>query len=107
MPRRSATRPDQRGAGLGYAHQAGPDGDRLNLVELADRRLSVPWFAIGGIDEASIGAVVGAGARRAVVVRAIRDTADPERTAAALRGALGGDAQPRQPAGDVPAERDG
>ncbi|MGH2926499.1 MAG: thiamine phosphate synthase [Solirubrobacterales bacterium] len=102
-------RPDQISVGPVWETPTKPGraATGLNLVELADRRLSVPWFAIGGIDEASIGAVVGAGGRRAVVVRAIRDAADPERTAAALRRALGGDAQPRQPAGDVPAERDG
>src|SRR5919199_102112 len=31
----------------------------------------VPWFAIGGIDERTVGDVVRAGARRAVIVRAI------------------------------------
>ncbi len=47
-----------------------------------------PWFAIGGIDAANIGEVVGAGATRAVVVRAIRDAPDPEAAARELRAAL-------------------
>ena len=46
------------------------------------------WFAIGGIDRSNVGEVVAAGARRIVVVRAIRDADDPESTARALRTAL-------------------
>jgi len=49
---------------------------------------SVPWFAIGGIDAETVGAVVAAGARRAVVVRAIAHAADPEAVTRALRAAL-------------------
>jgi thiamine-phosphate pyrophosphorylase len=49
---------------------------------------NAPWFAIGGIDAGNVGDVVAAGARRIVVVRAIRDAADPERAAAELREAL-------------------
>lgn len=48
----------------------------------------VPWFAIGGIDTRTIGAVVAAGARRVVVVRAIAEATDPEHAARALRAAL-------------------
>jgi thiamine-phosphate pyrophosphorylase len=48
----------------------------------------VPWFAIGGIDEHTVGEVVAAGARRIVVVRAITEAPDPERAARALRAAL-------------------
>ena len=47
-----------------------------------------PWFAIGGIDEGNVGEVVAAGARRIVVVRALRDAADPEAAARRLRDAL-------------------
>jgi thiamine-phosphate pyrophosphorylase len=47
-----------------------------------------PWFAIGGIDPGNVAEVVAAGARRIVVVRAIRDADDPEAAAAALRSAL-------------------
>ena len=49
-----------------------------------------PWFAIGGIDESNVGDVLAAGAERVVVVRAIRDAADPEAAARALKEALGG-----------------
>ena len=48
-----------------------------------------PWFAIGGIDERSVAEVVGAGAHRVVVVRAITAADDPEGAARRLRAALG------------------
>jgi thiamine-phosphate pyrophosphorylase len=48
------------------------------------------WFAIGGIDAATVDRIVAAGARRAVVVRAIRDAGDPEAAARQLREALDG-----------------
>ncbi|NIJ10251.1 thiamine-phosphate pyrophosphorylase [Saccharomonospora amisosensis] len=47
-----------------------------------------PWFAIGGIDERRVGEVVAAGARRAVVVRAITEAEDPAAAATTLRQAL-------------------
>jgi thiamine-phosphate pyrophosphorylase len=40
-------------------------------------RGEIPWFAIGGIDRATIGDVIAAGARRVVVVRAITEAEDP------------------------------
>ena len=47
-----------------------------------------PWFAIGGIDEQTIGDVLEAGARRVVVVRAITEAADPGAAAARLASRL-------------------
>ena len=44
--------------------------------------------AIGGIDLGNVREVLAAGAERIVVVRAIRDAADPRAAAAALRSAL-------------------
>jgi thiamine-phosphate pyrophosphorylase len=60
----------------------------LGLVEHAAREATLPWFAIGGIDTTNVGDVVAAGAERIVVVRAVRDAADPAAAAAALRDAL-------------------
>jgi thiamine-phosphate pyrophosphorylase len=60
----------------------------LGLVRHAARVASKPWFAIGGIEPANASEVAAAGARRIVVVRAIRDADDPEAAARALRGAL-------------------
>lgn len=47
-----------------------------------------PWFAIGGIDLDRLDDVVAAGARRAVVVRAITEADDPTAAARALREGL-------------------
>jgi thiamine-phosphate pyrophosphorylase len=65
-------------AGLDYVRYAAEHGG------------GAAWFAIGGIDAGNVAEVVAAGARRVVVVRAIRDAADPERAAAELRAALPG-----------------
>ena len=53
----------------------------------AAAHVAVPWFAIGGLDADTVGAVVEAGARRIVVVRAITEADDPEAAARALRAA--------------------
>jgi len=66
------TKPGRPAPGLGLVRYA---------AVLAAR---VPWFAIGGISAENIGAVLDAGARRVVVVRAITEAADPAAAAAAL-----------------------
>jgi thiamine-phosphate pyrophosphorylase len=69
--------------------KAGRPAAGLDYVRYAaERGGDVPWFAIGGIDAGNVAQVVAAGARRVVVVRAIRDAADPEVAAAGLREAL-------------------
>ena len=60
----------------------------LDLVRYAAAHARVPWFAIGGIDETNVEAVVAAGATRVAVVRAIGDADDPEGAARALRVVL-------------------
>jgi thiamine-phosphate pyrophosphorylase len=60
----------------------------LEYVEYAARTVTKPWFAIGGLDDATVGAAIERGARRIVVVRAITEAADPEAAARALRRAL-------------------
>ena len=59
-------------------------------IRYAAAHVSVPWFAIGGIDTGTVGDVVRAGARRIVVVRALADADDPEATARALRASVNG-----------------
>ena len=54
-------------------------------IKYAAAHVSVPWFAIGGLDAGNVAAVVKAGARRIVVVRAIAQADDPEAAARALR----------------------
>lgn len=70
------TKPGRAGVGLGLVGYA------------ADRAATLPWFAIGGIDETTIGEVVAAGAERVVVVRAITESDDPAGSAGRLRAAL-------------------
>jgi thiamine-phosphate pyrophosphorylase len=60
----------------------------LDLVRYAAAHAGVPWFAIGGIDENTLGSVLDAGARRVVIVRAITEAASPPEAAAELRARL-------------------
>jgi thiamine-phosphate pyrophosphorylase len=70
------TKPDREAPGLPLVRVAAESGT------------AKPWFAIGGIDERRLAEVLGAGARRIVVVRAITAAADPRAAAARLRSAL-------------------
>lgn len=58
------------------------------LEYAAANRTDRPWFAIGGIDLATVDQVIAAGARRAVVVRAITEADDPQTAARALAAKL-------------------
>jgi thiamine-phosphate pyrophosphorylase len=62
----------------------------LELVAYAARRAPCPWFAIGGIDPSNLAGVLGGGARRVAVVRAIAAASDPVAAARALRAAIDG-----------------
>jgi thiamine-phosphate pyrophosphorylase len=70
------TKPGRRAPGLSLLRYA------------ADLGTSRPWFAIGGISESNLGEVLGAGARRAVVVRAITEAPEPGAAAARLASRL-------------------
>ncbi|MGN6679759.1 MAG: thiamine phosphate synthase, partial [Streptosporangiaceae bacterium] len=70
------TKPGRHAPGLGLVSYA---------AGLAATR---PWFAIGGIDEKSLGDVIEAGARRVVVVRALTEAADPAAAASRLASRL-------------------
>jgi thiamine-phosphate pyrophosphorylase len=61
----------------------------LDLVRHAASHVSLPWFAIGGINLSNIESVLDAGARRVVVVRALTEANDPVAEAARLNDALG------------------
>jgi thiamine-phosphate pyrophosphorylase len=58
------------------------------LVRYAAQHARVPFFAIGGLDAATLPAAVAAGATRGAVVRAISEAPDPEAAARELRAAL-------------------
>lgn len=60
----------------------------LDYVRYARERATLPWFAIGGVDDSRLIELISAGAERIVVVRAIRDAADPAAAAARLKAAL-------------------
>jgi thiamine-phosphate pyrophosphorylase len=60
----------------------------LELVGYAARHATVPFFAIGGISSANVGAARAAGAERVAVVRALTESTEPESTARELRSLL-------------------
>jgi thiamine-phosphate pyrophosphorylase len=61
----------------------------LEYVKYAASTVSKPWFAIGGLDAHTLPAAIDAGAKRAVVVRAITEAQDPEAAARELHELLG------------------
>jgi len=89
----AATGADYLGVGTVFSTPTKADGAAAGLelvrAAAAAAAVTVPWFAIGGIDLANVGLVAEAGARGVAVVRAIRDADDPEGAARALRAALG------------------
>jgi thiamine-phosphate pyrophosphorylase len=70
------TKPGRPATGLDFVRAA------------AQRRPSSPWFAIGGINGSNVEQVLAAGAERVVVVRAIREAADPQAAAEWLRAEI-------------------
>jgi thiamine-phosphate pyrophosphorylase len=60
----------------------------LELLGAAARILTIPWFAIGGIDLSNVAEVTAAGAPGVAVVRAVRDAGDPEDAARRLLAEL-------------------
>jgi len=86
----AGTDADYLGVGAVFDTPTKPDAQAsgLELVRAASNTVHMPWFAIGGIDLENVGLVLEAGAGGVAVVRAIRDAADPEAAARALRAAL-------------------
>ncbi len=60
----------------------------LTLVRYAAEHATAPFFAIGGITPANVGAVREAGAERIAVVRALTEADDPARAARTLRRSI-------------------
>jgi thiamine-phosphate pyrophosphorylase len=81
---------DYAGVQTVYATPTKPEepAEGVEVVRAAAETLSIPWFAIGGIELSNVAEVAAAGAPGVAVVRAIRDADDPEAAARALRGAL-------------------
>lgn len=76
------------GAVFGTPTKLDATGAGLGLVRAARDTVSVPWFAIGGIELDTVQEVARAGAPGVAVVRAIRDATDPEAVARRLRAEL-------------------
>jgi len=76
------TKPGRPATGLDFV--------RATAALVAERPVaaSTPWFAIGGIDAGRVPEVLGSGATRLVVVRAVTEAADPRAAAGELRGML-------------------
>jgi thiamine-phosphate pyrophosphorylase len=85
--------------GVGPVHETPTKPGRaavgVELVRYAAAHARTPFFAIGGLHAGNLAATLDAGARRAVVLRAIADADDPQRAARALRKLL--DARPLGP----------
>ena len=82
--------------GVGPVHETPTKPGRpavgLELIRYAAVHAPVPFFAIGGLHGGNLGEAIEAGARRAVVLRAIAEAEDPQSAARALREQL--DAEP-------------
>ena len=78
--------------GVGPVHETPTKPGRpavgTELVAYAAARAAVPFFAIGGLDASNLHEVLEVGATRAVILRAIADSQDPERAARELRAQL-------------------
>ncbi len=72
------TKPGRKAAGVKYVR------------EVSALNVSIPWYAIGGINTENVREVIEAGATRIAVVRAILDARDPAVAASALKAALDG-----------------
>jgi thiamine-phosphate pyrophosphorylase len=82
--------PDYIGVGPVHATPTKPGRPAvgLELVRYAAAHAAMPFFAIGGVDAASVPAVRQAGGTRVAVVRALTEAGDPELSARALRAGL-------------------
>jgi thiamine-phosphate pyrophosphorylase len=83
--------------GVGPVHETPTKPGRpavgLELVRYAAEHAPVPFFAIGGLNAGNLGEVLGAGAERVCVLRAVAAAADPQAAARALREAIDARAQ--------------
>lgn len=79
MERAIAAGADYIGVGPVYETptKAGRAAAGLDYVRYAAQHATVPWFAIGGIDQSNVSDVLAAGAERVAVVRAIMQAAQP------------------------------
>jgi len=81
---------DYVGVGPVYATPTKPDKPAagLDYVRYAAEHCPIPWYAIGGIDPHNLGEVLGAGAERVAVVRALMAAEQPRLVAQHLTAEL-------------------
>jgi thiamine-phosphate pyrophosphorylase len=66
----------------------GREGTGVEYALRSERRSPRPVFVTGGVNATNVGGLVAAGLRHFVVVRALTEASDPQRTASELRRAL-------------------
>jgi thiamine-phosphate pyrophosphorylase len=66
----------------------GRPGTGLSYLPYAAAHTALPWFVTGGVTPSTVAALVGAGARRFVVVRYLTEATDAGANARALRAAI-------------------
>ncbi|HEX7201054.1 MAG TPA: thiamine phosphate synthase [Dongiaceae bacterium] len=83
---------DYIGCGATFATPLKPDKGVIGPAGVAavSRAVTVPVFAIGGIDDSNIEQLTALGLSRVCVIRAVAEAADPESAARRLRTILGG-----------------
>ncbi len=81
---------DYVGVGPVYATPTKPGRPAvgLELLEVVRGVISIPWFAIGGIDSSNLEDVLAAGAARVAVVRAVCEAPEPVAATRALLARL-------------------
>ncbi|MDX2254809.1 MAG: thiamine phosphate synthase [Pseudanabaenaceae cyanobacterium bins.39] len=81
---------DYVGVGPVYATPTKPNkaAAGYDYVSYAKANVTIPWFAIGGIDEHNLSTAIAAGIERVAVVRAIMQAELPEQIASTMRSAL-------------------
>jgi thiamine-phosphate pyrophosphorylase len=82
---------DYIGCGATFATPLKPDKNVIGPAGVAavSKAVTVPVFAIGGIEESNIGQLTALGLHRVCVIRAVADAADPESAARRIRTILG------------------
>ena len=85
-----AAGPDYIAIGPVFATPTKPQAPPVTLeyVRWAAANVSIPWFAIGGINLDNLDQILGAGARRICVVSAILNTTDVAQTCKRFKHAL-------------------
>ena len=81
---------DYAGCGPAFATPLKPQKEVIGPEGVAalGKALSIPVFAIGGIDESNLGQLTALGINRVCVIRAVADAADPEAATRRLRAML-------------------